>query len=71
LRDVMKNALAPPTSACSARRNRLQPAGRVYEVTAKAWMDPLEADDVNLAMDGRVMEVLSEHMCEAGSKAIC
>ena len=65
LRDVMKNArgtanfrLFGPDETAS---NRLD---AVYEVTAKAWMDPLEADDVNLAMDGRVMEVLSEHMCE-------
>jgi xylulose-5-phosphate/fructose-6-phosphate phosphoketolase len=27
-------------------------------------MEPLEADDLNLAADGRVMEILSEHVCE-------
>ena len=65
LRDVMKNArgaanfrLFGPDETAS---NRLD---AVYEVTAKAWMDPLEADDLNLAMDGRVMEILSEHVCE-------
>jgi xylulose-5-phosphate/fructose-6-phosphate phosphoketolase len=51
----------PPVRPDETASNRLD---AVYEVTAKAWMDPLEADDVNLAMDGRVMEVLSEHMCE-------
>ncbi|QPO20758.1 phosphoketolase family protein [Pseudomonas sp. Y39-6] len=65
LRDVMKNAqgaanfrLLGPDETAS---NRLD---AVYEVSAKAWMDPLEADDVNLAADGRVMEILSEHVCE-------
>ena len=65
LRDVMKNAqgaanfrLFGPDETAS---NRLD---AVYEVSAKAWMDPLEADDVNLAADGRVMEILSEHVCE-------
>lgn len=41
--------------------NRLE---AVYDVSAKMWMDPLEADDLNLAADGRVMEILSEHLCE-------
>jgi xylulose-5-phosphate/fructose-6-phosphate phosphoketolase len=65
LRDVMKNAqgasnfrLFGPDETAS---NRLD---AVYEVTAKAWMDPLEADDLNLGANGRVMEILSEHVCE-------
>lgn len=36
----------------------------VYEVSAKAWMEPLGPDDVNLSADGRVMEILSEQVCE-------
>jgi xylulose-5-phosphate/fructose-6-phosphate phosphoketolase len=36
----------------------------VYEVSAKVWMEPLEPDDVNLSVDGRVMEILSEQVCE-------
>jgi hypothetical protein len=36
----------------------------VYEVSAKTWMDPLEPDDLNLSADGRVMEILSEQVCE-------
>lgn len=27
-------------------------------------MEPLEPDDVNLSVDGRVMEILSEQVCE-------
>jgi xylulose-5-phosphate/fructose-6-phosphate phosphoketolase len=41
--------------------NRL---GAVFEVTNRAWdAERLESDD-HLAPDGRVMEVLSEHLCE-------
>ena len=36
----------------------------VYEATGKCWMADLESDDTDLAADGRVMEVLSEHLCE-------
>ncbi|MDI1328862.1 phosphoketolase family protein [Pseudomonas sp.] len=65
LRDVMKNSLASnnfrlfgPDETAS---NRLD---AVYEVSAKTWMAPLEADDNHLAADGRVMEILSEQVCE-------
>jgi len=41
--------------------NRL---GAVFEVTDRAWdAERLDSDD-HLAPDGRVMEVLSEHLCE-------
>jgi xylulose-5-phosphate/fructose-6-phosphate phosphoketolase len=36
----------------------------VYEVSGKAWMGAVEDVDVDLSADGRVMEVLSEHLCE-------
>ena len=36
----------------------------VYEVSAKEWMAGVDADDRNLDPDGRVMEVLSEHLCQ-------
>ena len=41
--------------------NRL---GDVFEVTDRVWMSEIESYDENLAQDGRVMEVLSEHMCQ-------
>ena len=65
LRDVMKLKLAKsnfrifgPDETAS---NRLDD---VFEVSGKAWMADVEALDVNLDPRGRVMEVLSEHLCE-------
>jgi xylulose-5-phosphate/fructose-6-phosphate phosphoketolase len=40
--------------------NRL---GGVFEVSDRAFMERVEADDVKISADGRVMEVLSEHNC--------
>ena len=36
----------------------------VYDVTGKAWQGPLLATDEHLDRHGRVMEVLSEHLCQ-------
>ena len=41
--------------------NRL---GGVFEVTNRAWTAEVIAGDDHLAPDGRVMEVLSEHLCQ-------
>ncbi len=41
--------------------NRLNP---VYDVSGKAWMAETVANDTDLSAEGRVMEVLSEHLCE-------
>jgi xylulose-5-phosphate/fructose-6-phosphate phosphoketolase len=41
--------------------NRL---GAVIEVTGKAWEAEVQPVDINLAPDGRVMEILSEHTCQ-------
>ncbi|GGX75441.1 putative phosphoketolase [Streptomyces minutiscleroticus] len=41
--------------------NRL---GALYSATGKAWQADVLPTDINLAHDGRVMEVLSEHLCE-------
>ncbi|MBO0838384.1 MAG: phosphoketolase family protein, partial [Actinobacteria bacterium] len=41
--------------------NRL---GAVLEVTGKTWEEATLPVDVNLAADGRVMEILSEHTCQ-------
>ncbi|MER2552355.1 MAG: phosphoketolase family protein [Thauera sp.] len=41
--------------------NRL---GALFEVTDRAWMAARLDGDDHLAPDGRVMEVLSEHMCQ-------
>jgi xylulose-5-phosphate/fructose-6-phosphate phosphoketolase len=65
LRDVMKLNLGKqnfrlfgPDETAS---NRLE---AVYEVSGKEWMADVEAVDIDLSADGRVMEMLSEHMCE-------
>jgi xylulose-5-phosphate/fructose-6-phosphate phosphoketolase len=65
LRDVMKLNLASqnfrlfgPDETAS---NRLD---AVYEVSPKEWMARVEEVDVDLSSTGRVMEVLSEHMCQ-------
>ena len=65
LRDVMKLNLASqnfrlfgPDETAS---NRLD---AVYEASPKEWMARVEDVDVDLSPTGRVMEVLSEHMCE-------
>jgi xylulose-5-phosphate/fructose-6-phosphate phosphoketolase len=65
LRDVMKLNLAHanfrlfgPDETAS---NRLE---AVYEVSGKEWMAEVEAVDVDLSPTGRVMEVLSEHLCQ-------
>jgi xylulose-5-phosphate/fructose-6-phosphate phosphoketolase len=63
LRDVVREnpdrfRLFGPDETAS---NRL---GAVFEATDRAWVaDTLPTDD-HLAPDGRVMEVLSEHMCQ-------
>ncbi len=36
----------------------------VFEATERVWMERIEPYDVHLAQDGRVMEVLSEHLCQ-------
>ncbi|HEY0331709.1 MAG TPA: phosphoketolase family protein [Rhodopseudomonas sp.] len=65
LRDVMKANLETqnfrlfgPDETAS---NRLE---AVFEVSGKEWMAELEDVDVNLSAEGRVMEVLSEHLCQ-------
>jgi len=65
LRDVMKLNKQPrnfrvfgPDETASNRLDAL------YQVTDKVWMQPLLPTDEHLSPDGRVMEVLSEHMCQ-------
>ncbi|MFT2720450.1 phosphoketolase [Deinococcus sp. A31D244] len=36
----------------------------VYAATGKTWLEPQLPTDEHLSPDGRVMEVLSEHLCE-------
>ncbi|WP_264289644.1 phosphoketolase [Duffyella gerundensis] len=41
--------------------NRLTP---VFDVTNRTWMEAIKPYDEQLASDGRVMEILSEHQCQ-------
>lgn len=41
--------------------NRLS---NVFDVTNRTWQEPVEPYDEQLAPDGRVMEILSEHQCQ-------
>ncbi|HUL48864.1 MAG TPA: phosphoketolase family protein [Gemmatimonadales bacterium] len=63
LRDVMREntknfRLFGPDETAS---NRLE---AVYEATGKTWLEPIISTDEHLSPEGRVMEVLSEHLCE-------
>ncbi len=63
LRDVMKRnpgnfrVMGPDETAS----NRLE---ALFEATGKTFLGPLLPTDDNLSPDGRVMEVLSEHLCQ-------
>ena len=65
LRDVMKlnletknfRVFGPDENAS----NRLE---AIYEATDKLWMEPILPVDEHLSRDGRVLEILSEHMCQ-------
>jgi len=65
LRDVMKlnadsknfRVFGPDETAS----NRLE---ALYEVTDKLWMEPILPVDEHLSQQGRVLEMLSEHMCQ-------
>jgi xylulose-5-phosphate/fructose-6-phosphate phosphoketolase len=66
LRDVMKSNLDTsnfrvfgPDETASNRLDAL------FEVTGRTWVaEVTDADDEHLSPDGRVLEVLSEHLCE-------
>jgi xylulose-5-phosphate/fructose-6-phosphate phosphoketolase len=68
LRDVLLRTSRPDGggdfrlfSPDETNSNRL---GAVFEVTDRCWQLPTVPGDDHLAPDGRVMEVLSEHLCE-------
>jgi xylulose-5-phosphate/fructose-6-phosphate phosphoketolase len=65
LRDIMRlngearnfRVMGPDETAS----NRLS---ALFDVTGRAWMAEMLPEDENLATDGRVMEILSEHTCQ-------
>ena len=65
LRDVMKlNANASNFRVFGPDETASNRLDALYEVTDKILMAPLLPTDEHLSVDGRVMEVLSEHMCQ-------
>ena len=75
----------PGARGLAARRDQGQPGelpavrpgrepnrlGDIYEVTNNVFEGQIVPGDNHLAQAGRVMEVLSEHMCQGGSRATC
>ena len=65
LRDVMKlNADSKNFRVCGPDETASNRLDALYETTDKVFMEPLLATDEHLSTNGRVMEVLSEHMCQ-------
>ncbi|WP_064708844.1 phosphoketolase family protein [Rhizobium bangladeshense] len=65
LRDTMKlNAEAANFRVFGPDETESNRLGSVFEVTNRVWMEDIEPFDVHLSRDGRVMEVLSEHLCQ-------
>ena len=63
LRDIM-SANMETFRVLSPDENNSNRLDAVLEVTDRAWNAETEPDDVGLAVDGRVMEILSEHTCQ-------
>ena len=65
LRDVMKlNLTAKNFRVFGPDENASNRLEALYEATGKEWMEPILPVDENLSRDGRVLEMLSEHMCQ-------
>ncbi|HXW44634.1 MAG TPA: phosphoketolase family protein [Streptosporangiaceae bacterium] len=65
LRDVMRqNAGSANFRVFGPDETESNRLSALLEVTGKTWEEATLAVDVNLAPDGRVMEILSEHTCQ-------
>ena len=65
LRDVMKqNAEARNFRVVGPDETASNRLGAVLEETDRVWMEPILPYDDHLSVDGRVMEILSEHTCQ-------
>jgi xylulose-5-phosphate/fructose-6-phosphate phosphoketolase len=63
LRDVMTRNMTS-FRVFAPDENNSNRLGAVLEVTDRAWMAERQPGDDHLAPDGRVMEILSEHICQ-------
>ncbi len=65
LRDVMaRNAESKNFRVFGPDENASNRLEALYEVTDKTFTGPFEEVDEHLSPDGRVMEILSEHLCQ-------
>jgi len=65
LRDVIRmNAEAKTFRLMGPDETESNRLNAVFEVTNRVWLEAIEPYDVHLATEGRVMEVLSEHLCQ-------
>ncbi|HVX79270.1 MAG TPA: phosphoketolase family protein [Bradyrhizobium sp.] len=65
LRDVIRmNAEARTFRLMGPDETSSNRLDAVFEATERVWMERIEPYDVHLAHEGRVMEVLSEHLCQ-------
>ncbi|WP_025662064.1 phosphoketolase family protein [Rhizobium sp. IBUN] len=65
LRDVLKlNAGGSNFRIFGPDETESNRLGSVFEETNRVWLQKIEEYDVHLARDGRVMEILSEHLCQ-------
>jgi xylulose-5-phosphate/fructose-6-phosphate phosphoketolase len=63
LRDVMRENMAD-FRVFAPDENNSNRLDAVLEATGRTWDARIQPDDVDLAVDGRVMEILSEHTCQ-------
>src|SRR6266496_3105705 len=72
LRDVMqlneKNRNFRVFGPDETASNRLD---AIYQAADKEWMEPTRSSDEHLAPDGRVLEVLSDHLCQGWLRDTC
>ena len=63
LRDVMRDNMTD-FRVFSPDENNSNRLSAILEATARTWGARIQPDDVDLAVDGRLMEILSEHTCQ-------
>jgi xylulose-5-phosphate/fructose-6-phosphate phosphoketolase len=65
LRDLMKmNAESKNFRVFGPDETASNRLDALFEVTNKEFMEPIISTDEHLSVDGRVLEILSEHMCQ-------
>ncbi|MGY5034181.1 phosphoketolase family protein [Streptomyces sp. 900116325] len=63
LRDVMRRNMTN-FRVVAPDENNSNRLGAILEATQRTWVARMQPDDVGLGVDGRLMEILSEHTCQ-------